>query len=344
MLNIIRNYFLWPTIISVVIVALIGYYLGLPSLFIVLTLVVLEVTLSFDNAIVNARVLERMTPKWRHRFLTWGILLAVFGTRFVLPILIISIATWASPAVITKLAISDPAGYGELLHGVHGQITAFGALFLLMVALRYFFDQSKQLYWFKPAERVMAKWGNVESISIGISLVLLLIFSFISHDASRESILTAGLVGIILFLVVEAFARSLDKKPETLAVGGASLFIYLETLDTAFSLDGVIGAFALTSNLVIIAAGLGIGALFVREFTLYLVKQKTLTELVYLEHGAHWAILGLSLAMLANLVTEVPEFVIGLIGLCFIVLAYISSKKENGRREKAAETEKEGAE
>ena len=94
------------------------------------------------------------------------------------------------------------------------------------------------------------------------------------------------------------------------------------------SLDGVIGAFAITSNLPVIIAGLGIGALFVRAFTVALVRAKTLETLPYLEHGAHYAIFGLALSMLVGIFIHVPEAVTGLIGAVFIFFAYISSRKE----------------
>ncbi len=137
----------------------------------------------------------------------------------------------------------------------------------------------------------------------------------------------AGIIGLILFIAMEGISGSLAIESNDIAVGGLSLFLYLNVLDSAFSLDGVVGAFALTNNLIIIVTGLGIGAYFVRSLTLYFVKQKTLTKLIYLEHGAHWAILGLAIAMLANLVIHVPEVITGLIGLFFVVLSYISSRK-----------------
>ncbi|MEK9177041.1 MAG: DUF475 domain-containing protein, partial [Patescibacteria group bacterium] len=94
---------------------------------------------------------------------------------------------------------------------------------------------------------------------------------------------------------------------------------------SAFSLDGVVGAFALTSAIPVIAVGLGIGAYFVRSLTIYMVRERTLETLRYLEHGAHWAIFGLAGSMFANLIVEVPELVTGGIGFVFLVAAYYSS-------------------
>jgi uncharacterized protein len=330
MKNLYQNFFFWPVLISLIIFALVGFELGMSAFILVVILSILEVTLSFDNAVVNARILKRMSPVWQKRFLTWGILLAVFGTRFILPIIIVSVAVLASPVYITKLVFTDPVAYGELLAGVHGSITAFGGIFLLMVSLKYFFNKAKSVHWIETIERHLVRWGRIEAIEIGIALILLVTMSFLtSYD--QATILIAGLVGLILFILMEGVAGSLSLEGTDVAATGLTLFIYLNILDSAFSLDGVIGAFALTNNLIIIMIGLGIGAYFVRSITLYFVQQNTLAELVYLEHGAHWAILGLAVAMLANLIVHVPEVITGLIGLCFVAVAYRSSLKEKKR-------------
>jgi hypothetical protein len=268
-----------------------------------------------------------MTPLWQKRFLTWGILLAVFGTRFLLPIVIVSIAVVASPWYITKLALFNPTAYSHLLEGVHGSITAFGGMFLLMVSLKYFFDKAKDLHWIEQIERHLVRWGHIEAIEIAIALTLLVGVSFVT-TFEQSSVLVAGLLGLILFVVMEGISGSLTVESETVAGAGLALFMYLNILDSAFSLDGVIGAFALTSNLVSIMIGLGIGAYFVRSLTLYFVRENTLAELIYLEHGAHWAILGLAMAMLLGLIVHIPEIVTGLVGIFFVTLSFISSRKE----------------
>lgn len=323
----LRKVFLWPVIISLAAFLFVWLEAGFNALLLVIILTILEITLSFDNAVVNAKVLERMSPLWQRRFLTWGIAVAVFGTRFVLPIVIVSIATLSSPWFITTLAFTDSEAYGHLLESVHGSITAFGGVFLLMVSLKYFFDKAKATHWIDLIEKHLVKWGHIEAIEIAIALTVITTLSFFTHF-DQASVLVAGTVGLVLFIVMEGLAGSLSIESEEVAKSGLTLFIYLNVLDSAFSLDGVVGAFALTTNLLIIVVGLGIGAYFVRALTVYFVQQKTLAELVYLEHGAHWAILGLSVAMLANLVIHVPEVVIGLIGLCFVALAYRSSLRE----------------
>lgn len=327
----IRRFFLFPIIISLLAFAAIGYNFGPEAFLLVIILSILEVTLSFDNAVVNARVLERMSPLWQRRFLTWGIAIAVFGTRFVLPIVIVSVALFMSPAQVLSIVFNDPEEYGHLLESVHGAITAFGGIFLLMVALKYFFDKAKEVHWISVVEAHLVKWGRIEAIEIACALIFLAALSFFTpYDPA--TVLVSGIVGLLLFIFIEGVTGALSIESADVAGHGGVLFVYLEILDSAFSLDGVVGAFALSSNLFIIATGLGIGAYFVRALTLYFVEQKTLVKFVYLEHGAHWAILGLAVAMLANLVVHVPEIVTGLIGLCFILLAYHSSIREMRRK------------
>lgn len=322
-----KRFFLLPTVISVVALSVVWYYGGVGALLLAGVLSILETTLSFDNAVVNAKVLEQMDTRWQRRFLTWGILLAVFGTRFVLPILIVSVALFVSPVHITLLAFNDPVEYGHLLEQVHGVITAFGGIFLLMVSLKYFFNKAKQVHWIQSIEAHLVKWGRIEAIEIGLALLTLLALSWYTPYPQAQ-ILISGIVGLLLFIVMEGVTGSLSLEAGGVASRGLVLFLYLNILDSAFSLDGVVGAFALTSNLLIIVVGLGIGAYFVRTLTLYFVEQKTLTELIYLEHGAHWAIFGLAIAMLIKLVMHIPEVVIGGIGLCFVALAYRSSIRE----------------
>lgn len=321
------TFFARPIIFSIVACVIVWYYFGFNAFLLVIILSILEVTLSFDNAVVNAKVLERMTPKWQRRFLTWGIAIAVFGSRLILPIVIVSVAAWVSPWYITKLAFTDPKTYGDMLEGAYGSITSFGGIFLMMVSLKYFFNKAKKIHWIASIERHLVKWGRFEAIEIALALTLITTLSFFTNFDQAE-VLIAGIFGLVLFVVMEGVAGSLSVESGHVAQSGLALFMYLEILDVAFSLDGVIGAFALTTNLLIIVVGLGIGAYFVRSLTIYFVQKKTLTELVYLEHGAHWAILGLSIAMLTNLVIHVPEVITGLVGLVFISLSYRASLRE----------------
>ncbi len=314
--------------VAVSIIALIATYLwgGVAAFFLALLLSILEITLSFDNAVVNAKILAQMTPVWQKRFLTWGILVAVFGTRLILPAIIVALAAGILPWTAFMLAFQDPESYGHLLEGASHSINAFGGAFLLMVSLKYFFDTAKDVHWIAAIEKRLARWGRVEAIEIAIALVTLLGLSYLSDD--QATVLAAGCIGLLTFVVMQGITSTLEISETGVAVGGASLFVYLNVLDSAFSLDGVVGAFALSTDILIIFVGLGIGAYFVRSITVYLVQQRTLDALRYLEHGAHWAIFGLGLSMLVGIIVHVPEAITGLIGLVFVSLAYYSSRRE----------------
>lgn len=318
--------FIAPIIISGIALGAIYIWGGIAAFALALLLSILEITLSFDNAVVNAKVLARMDDKWQKRFLTWGILVAVFGTRLVLPAFIVAIAAGIAPWVAFTLAIENPLEYGRVLSESAHIIGSFGGAFLLMVSLKYFFNVSKHVHWIAMIEKYLARWGRIEAIEIAIALTTVLTLSYLAHDP-QGPILAAGVIGIILFLIIQGIATSLDVEAGQIEKTGAVLFVYLNFLDAAFSLDGVIGAFALTTAIPIIFVGLGIGAYFVRSITVYLVRKKTLEALLYLEHGAHWAILGLAMSMLVGLLIHVPEVITGLIGLVFVSLAYMSSRR-----------------
>jgi len=322
--------FFWPGIAAMIAYAVIWKQLGLEALFLVIILSILEITLSFDNAVVNARVLERMTPIWQKRFLTWGIAIAVFGTRFVLPILIVSTALWTSPWLIAQLALSDPTSYGNLLEEARGSITAFGGMFLLMVSLKYFFDSTTSLRFITHIEQHFVRWGNIEAVEIAFAICILISLSFMT-TYDQTSVLIAGFIGLLLFILMQGVASSLSLDKNHVAKSGLALFIYLNILDAAFSLDGVIGAFAISNNLLIIVVGLGIGAYFVRALTVYMVTRNTLGHLVYLEQGANWAILTLALSMLGALVIHIPTLITGLIGFGCVSVAYVASVRQNKR-------------
>jgi hypothetical protein len=308
-------------------------------LWIVVVLSVLEVSLSFDNAVVNAAVLREMSPIWRKRFLTWGIAFAVFGMRIVFPLAIVAIAAQLGPIEAIRLAAAEPAEYERIITSAHVGIAGFGGAFLAMVGLKFFFDSEKEVHWIDVIETRLSRLSSVDAIEIG--LVLLTLYG-ISNLLPREEALTylvAGIFGILAYLAVEAVNSLLE--PEETGVAGAAVrsglagFLYLNLLDSAFSFDGVIGAFALSNNIFVIALGLGIGAMFVRSMTILLVDKGTLAQYRYLEHGAFWAILALAAIMLLSARYHIPEVVTGLIGALLIGLSLYASARHNRRQPEA---------
>ena len=337
----IASYFAWAFVVSAAGLGL-GAWLGwsmtgtlggtMSVLFIVAVLSVLEISLSFDNAIVNANKLKTMSPLWQRRFLTWGILIAVFGMRIVFPVLIVVIAGKVGPIEALVLAASQPDRYAEIMKGAHLPIAAFGGTFLMMVALNFFFDHEKEVHWVRQLESWAARYSSVRGIEIAIVLAILVGCSNLQAPADVPVFLKAGVWGLLTFLAVEVLGQMLDRKQAATAAaaqGGLGAFLYLEVLDASFSFDGVIGAFALSQNLFVIAIGLGVGAMYVRSMTVMLVEKRTLAHYQYLEHGAFYAILILSVIMYAQSLYHIPEVLTGLGGACLIGLAFWSSVRWN---------------
>jgi len=343
-------------------VAVIGLALGLwygggTGLALAAILAVLEVSLSFDNAVVNATVLVRMSPFWQKIFLTVGVAIAVFGMRLLFPLLIVGITAKLNPYDAIHLALKggsiDTAHtYAWELKQAHPAIAAFGGMFLLMIFLEFVFEE-REITWLSWLEKPLARIGKLDQLSVVIALAALAISAYTLGDAADtanhhriSTVLISGILGLATFLLVNALGslfedqeedededleHQLEKRRTMHVVGKAAffLFLYLEVLDASFSFDGVVGAFAITSDPIIIAIGLGIGAMFIRSLTVYLVKKGTLSEYVYLEHGALWAIGALAVILLITIEYEVPELVTGLIGVAFIGAALLSSIARN---------------
>ena len=319
------KYFRSSIIVTIIGLLLAFYIGGLHALYIVVLLSILEISLSFDNAVVNVKVLETMEPKWQERFITYGIPIAVFGMRFLFPIVIVAVAGGLGLWETFDLAFNDAKGYHTKLKEVEELIFAFGGSFLLMVFLNFIFDTERKEKWISSIEdsSLLRGMGKISSIQILISMSIGQTLVFITAD---YKIALAYFTGLVLYSII----ASLDDLFNTNGVrSGIMGFLYLEVLDASFSFDGVIGAFAMSSNIFIIMIGLGIGAIFVRSLTLYMLKQKTLDEFKYLEHGAHYAILVLAVIMLVKIFFHVDELIIGTVGIAFIALSAYQSIKAN---------------
>ncbi|WP_114423062.1 DUF475 domain-containing protein [Nocardioides houyundeii] len=343
---------------AVTVIALGGaFLLGGPTVFaLVLILCVLEISLSFDNAVVNATILERMNPFWQKMFLTVGILIAVFGMRLVFPLLLVGITASLGPIEAIQLAIEggsidEPGTYAYLLHEAHPAIAAYGGMFLMLLFLDFIFE-TREHTWLSWLERPLARIGKLDQLSVVVATLALTAAAYWLAD-DPGTVMISGALGIVTYLLVnglgslfeaEAVVAATDENLHAeqeksggatiVGVGGKAaffLFLYLEVLDASFSFDGVIGAFAITQNIFIVAVGLGVGAMYIRSITVYLVRQGTLDDYVYLEHGAHWAIGALATILLVTIKYEVHEVVTGLIGVGFIGAALTSSLLRNRR-------------
>ncbi|ELS50667.1 DUF475 domain-containing protein [Streptomyces viridochromogenes] len=329
---------------------------------VVAILSILEISLSFDNAVVNAGVLKKMNAFWQKIFLTIGILVAVFGMRLVFPVVIVAVTAQLGPIEAVRLAIDDADRYQQLVTDAHPAIAAFGGMFLLMIFLDFIFEERDHT-WLGPLERPLARLGRVDGLSVCIALIALLVTATTiatqaaqhggAHVDKSATVLLSGVAGLVTYLIVgglsghfenkleeeeekeheaEEEARKAGKQPSVVALAGKAaffMFLYLEVLDASFSFDGVIGAFAITNDIFWMALGLGIGAMYVRSLTVYLVRQGTLDDYVYLEHGAHYAIGALAVLLLVSIRWHINEVVTGLIGVALIAASFWSSVRRN---------------
>lgn len=348
------------TVIGIVAAGVVG---GPSVAGVVAILAILEISLSFDNAVVNATVLAKMNPYWQRIFLTVGVLIAVFGMRLLFPLIVVTIAGHISPLGAIDLALHHPHEYAAKLIQAHPAIGAFGGIFLLMIFLDFLFED-QEIKWLVPIERQLAKIGKLDQASAIIALIVLIIAATTFAQASAIKVLLSGTAGLATYLAVSSLSALFESEeedvaeaaeaanaaqaasehaepgqppvrvPANLARLGLFTFLYLEVLDASFSFDGVVGAFAITDMIFVIALGLGIGACYIRALTVYLVRKGTLAEYVYLEHGAHWAIGALAVLLFVTIRYKVPDLVTGLIGIGFIGAALASSIVRNRRADR----------
>ncbi len=314
------------SLIVIVAAALTG---GLSAVIPILLLAVIEITFSFENAVINSEVLSRMSRLWQTLFLTIGIAVAVFGVRLVLPIVMVSATSGQSMTTVWDSALHHPEAYAQELHEAYPLIAAFGGVFLLMIGLR-FFGEKRQVRWLNTVEAPLGEfnqpwWVAIVGAVAAIGLLHLL-------DTHEPNITLAAALGAVAFVIIKGVSELLMKgTKQGMATGHAAFlaFVYLEVLDATFSFDGVVGAFAITQKIFLIAAGLGIGALFVRSMTVHLLRRGTLAHFRFLIHGAHYAILALAVVLLLSVKIEVPEVVTGLVGVSFISAAVFTSHLRN---------------
>lgn len=306
--------------------------MGAEALLVAAVLILVEITFSFENAIINAKVLSTVSEFWRKIFLTIGILIAVFGMRLIFPIVIVAVTAGLPMGEVVNLALNEPETYASELNEAHVAIAAFGGMFLLMLCLHFFLDPKREVRWINVIEKPlqsMSRWW----LYTAISFVVLVVLSMLPANKEPQETFAAGLVGILTYVIIhglaELFARKqgVETTSKVLKTGmaGFMAFIYLEVLDASFSFDSVIGAFAVTKDVILIAIGLGIGALWVRSLTIYMVEHHVLHAYRYLEHGAHYTIGVLSLVLLAGIFFDIPEAIAGVGGLLIITASVVSS-------------------
>lgn len=104
------------------------------AIVVVLGLCLFETISSIDNAVINAEVLSTMQKKMRRWFLIWGILIAVFLIRGILPWLIVwAVNTSLGPIdALTATFSSDPHVKESIEQAAPILLSGSGTFFLFL--------------------------------------------------------------------------------------------------------------------------------------------------------------------------------------------------------------------
>lgn len=318
--------------LTVLILVITALYSGPADTIPIIALMVIEITFSFDNAVINSHVLTHLSNFWRTMFLTIGVAVAVFGARLILPLVMVSVAAGQSLGAVFNMAINNPELYSKELHEAYPVIAAFGGVFLLMIALR-FFGEKRSVYWLDTVEAPLGEFNQPWWVVIAGALGAVSTVYFLLSPGS-ESLAIAAILGAMTFITIKFISERLvragqeGRKEKNYILHGKAAFmqfVYLELFDASFSFDGVVAAFAITKKVLLIASGLGIGALYVRAMTVHLLRRGSLEKYRYLIHGAHYAIGTLALVLLLSIRFKIPEMVTGFLGLIFIGTAIYNS-------------------
>ncbi len=255
-------------------------------LVVILGLCVFEIITSVDNAVINAHVLKTLPSKYRRIFLVWGILIAVFVIRGVLPFLIVWMANpkLSFVQVITFAFSSSPdiQKYVELSKPI---LLLGGGIYLVFVCLGWLFMEEKKYAFL--VEHFIHKQ------SVWFYAIISVLFTGILFLAVKKSpfLAMSASVGATVFFITDGFKKNAEAKEQQLInlnMSAWSKIIYLEVLDASFSIDGVIGAFAFTISVPLILLGNGIGAFVVRELTIKGID--IIAKYAYLKNGAMYSI------------------------------------------------------
>lgn len=292
------------------------------SLIIIVGLIVFEIVSSVDNAIVNAHVLQNMSEKFRKIFLFWGILIAVFLVRGLLPFAIIWIANPGLSIVeLWNVAFSSSGEIEKYLDASKPLLLIGGGLYLFLVFLSWLFLEEKKYSFF--LERFIHRQ------SMWFYFISSMLFTTVLYFSIRENSFLglAASIGSTAFFLTDGFKKNAEDKEKelmsekSLSMSGWSKILYLEVLDTSFSIDGVIGAFAFTLSIPLILIGNGIGAFVVRELTLKGIH--VIGRYAYLKNGAMYSIGILGVMMiLESFHIEFP-FWLAPVSTIFLILYFL---------------------
>ena len=300
----------------------------LTAIFTVLGLAVFELILSVDNAVINAHVLHTMSEKAKRWFLIWGMLIAVFLVRGILPWLIIFISNPAlGPVGAFAATLSEDPAVIEQIEQTKPVLLMLAGVFMIFLALNWLFLEKKNfgMFW----EEWIYRHGVWFYTVVAILLTVLTWFALQKNDMMAFG----GVVGSTAFFITHGFKQNAEQKEKELMsednrhLSDWSKIMYLEVIDATFSIDGVLGAFAFTFSVPLIIIGSGLGAIAVRQLTISNIER--VQKYKYLKNGAMYSVFFLGCIMLLNAFgTHIPEWASGVITFALIGFFYWKSSKE----------------
>ena len=331
----LRKHYGMSVAFAVLMVAL-GYYLdGWTGASKTAILAMIEISMSVDNAVVQAGILRTWDDVWRRWFIVFGMPIAIIVPRFVLPFEIVATATDQSFMDTWRMASTNPAEYAAAVASVHHEISAFIASLLFIVAARYFVNAEKDVHWFGTVEHYLARLGvhMTHWVTFGLVVMLIMVL-WASHlpEEQQMSVVIAAAAGVATYGALDILKNWMGGGEDVashIVKQGVVGVLYLEALDASFSLDGVGAALAISDNIYVVGAGLAAGCAFVRSTTLHLLESGAMTKLRYLEHSAFAAIGVLSVLVAIGIVHEVSEWLTGTLTTGLIVLGVMHSVAHN---------------
>lgn len=291
-------------------------------------LALFEAISSIDNAVINAEVLGKMSQKARRWFLTYGMLIAVFGLRLGLPLAIV----WAANPSIAPMDIltaafnSDPS-VAEAMEKTAPVLLAGGGVFLIFLFFHWLFLEPKH-YGLPKTEEFFMRQGVWFYSTVALLLAAIIWFA-LEIDAMMAF---GAVIGSTAFFITHGFKQNAELKEKELLSGDGGMsdwskIFYLEVIDGTFSIDGVVGAFAFTMSIPLIMIGSGIGALIVRQVTISNIE--AVKKYKYLKNGAMYSVFVLGIVMLADAFgIHVPEYVSPLATFAILGYFFWKSRKE----------------
>ena len=294
---------------------------------IVIGLVLFETVSSIDNAVINAQVLSTMSEKARRWFLVWGLLIAVFLLRGLLPFAIVWITNPSlGPAGVVTAAFSSDPKVHEAVELSAPILLIGGGTFLIFLFFHWLFLEPKKFGL--RGERF------IQSLGVWFYAIVSIILATIVWFALKINPLMAfgAVIGSTAFFITHGFKENAEKAERGLLAGSQarsdlSKIFYLEVIDATFSIDGVVGAFAFTLSVPLILLGNGIGALVVRQVTMHNIER--IQKYAYLKNGAMYSILFLGAIMILNSFGfHIPEWFTPIVTAIIIGYFFIKSRSE----------------